>query len=188
MARTAGLRFLSVMPVGPMAFSGFSEAEAGCGALHASRQPRNLPVACAPAPEKPLNAPGVLGDAPKQLVKAHSRPARGEASAIAGEQPIAAQLPHSALHGVLFAAPQIGLDPQGQLQDRELSGVQEQDLREDRAFHDLVLMRGRKQAPPDIVVVHGKALLSCATPPAVSAARGHFVCGRASVAGLVELY
>jgi len=46
-------------------FSGFSEAEAGCGALHASRQPRNLPVACAPAPEKPLNAPAALGDTPK---------------------------------------------------------------------------------------------------------------------------
>jgi hypothetical protein len=34
---------------------------------------------------------------------------------------------------------------------------------------------GRKQAPPDIVVVHGKALLSCATPPAVQPARGHFL-------------
>jgi len=89
-------------------------------------------------------------------------------------KPVAAQLPHGALYGVLFAAPQISLDPQGKLKDRELRRVQEQDLREDRAFHDLVLMRGRKQAPPDIVVVHGKALLSCATPPAVCAARGHF--------------
>lgn len=146
-----------------LSFSGFSEAEAGCGA---SRQPRNLPVACAPAPEKPLNAPPSLGDTPKQPVKAHSRPTRG--------QPVTAQLPYSALHGVLFAAPQIRLDPKGKLQDRQLRRVQEQDLREDRAFHDLVLVRGRKQAPPDIVVVHGKALLSCATPPAVSAARGHF--------------
>jgi hypothetical protein len=97
-----------------------------------------------------------LGDTPKQLVKPHSRPARREASAIAGgEQPVTAQLPHSALHGVLFAAPKVSLDPQGKLQDRELSGMQKQDLREDRAFHDLVLVGGRRRAQPDIFVVHG---------------------------------
>jgi hypothetical protein len=122
-------------------------------------------VACASAPEKPLNAPAVLGDAPDQLVQAHSGPAGSDASAIAGEQPVAVQFPHRALYGVLFAAPLFRLNPKGKLKDRELRGMQEQSLREDRPFHDLVLMGGRKQAPPDIVVVHGKALLSCATPP-----------------------
>jgi hypothetical protein len=28
-------------------------------------------------------------------------------------------------------------------------------LRKDRAFHDLVLMEGRRKARPDIFVVHG---------------------------------
>lgn len=37
----------------PSRVSGFSEAGAGCGAIEL----RNLPVACAPASEKPLNAP-----------------------------------------------------------------------------------------------------------------------------------
>jgi len=96
---------------------------------------------------------------------------------MAEDQPVAAQLANGALYGVLFAMAQLALNPQGKLQDRQLRRVEEQDLREDRALHDLVFLARRKQAPPDIVVVHGKALLSCATPPAVPPARGHFVVG-----------
>jgi len=121
-------------------------------------------VACAPAPEKPLNDLAVLGNAPDQLVKAHSGPAGGDAAAIAGEQPVAVQLPHGALYGVLFATPQISLDPQGKLKDRELRGMQEQNLRKDRAFHDLVLVEGRRKARPDIFVVHGSSYLLCHAP------------------------
>lgn len=72
------------------ASSGFSGAEAGCGAAHASRQPRLLPVACASAPEKPLTYASSLGDAAEQLVKAHSGPAGRDAPAIAEDQAIAA--------------------------------------------------------------------------------------------------
>lgn len=156
-----------------LAFSGCSEAEAGCGAIHASRQPRHLPVACAPASEQPLNAHRSLDHLPKQLVKAHSGPAGRYAAAVAEDEAVAGQIAHSALYGVLFAVAQIALDPQRQLQDRQLRRVENEDLREDRALHDLVLMGGREIAPPDIVVVHG-SFASCATPPAVRSARGHF--------------
>jgi len=134
-------------------------------------------VACASTPEEPLNAALRLRDPAQELVKAHSGPAGGEATAMAEDQPVAAQLANGALYGVLFAMAQLALNPQGKLQDRQLRRVEEQDLREDRALHDLVFLARRKQAPPDIVVVHGKALLSCATPPAVPPARGHFVVG-----------
>jgi hypothetical protein len=42
--------------------------------------------------------------------------------------------------------------------------MQEQDLREDRAFHDLVLVGSREIAPPDIFVVHGSEYLLCHAP------------------------
>jgi hypothetical protein len=42
-------------------------------------------------------------------------------------------------------------------------------------------MGGRQIAPPDIVVVHG-SFASCATPPAVRSARGHFCSDHRSLA------
>ncbi len=105
-----------------------------------------------------------LRDTPKQFVKPHSRPARCEASANRRRAARHGLAPHSALYGVLFAAPQVGLHPKGKLQDRQLRRVQEQDLREDRAFHDLVLVGERWDAPPDIFVVHGSSYLLCHAP------------------------
>ncbi len=42
--------------------------------------------------------------------------------------------------------------------------MEDKNLREDRAFHDLVLLGGRKRAPLDIVVVHGKYPFLCHAP------------------------
>lgn len=78
----------------------------------------------------------------EQLFEAHG-PARRYAPAVAENQAVTAQLAHGVLHGVLFAVPQIALNP-GELQDSQLSGMKDKDLREDRALHDLVLLSGRE--------------------------------------------
>lgn len=104
-----------------------------------------------------------------------SGPAGRDAPAVAEDQAITAQLAHGALYGVLFAVPQIALDPERQLQDRELRRVQDQDLREDRALHDLVLVSGRNQGSPDIFVVHGSEYLLCHAPGCSTSAGALFV-------------
>jgi hypothetical protein len=167
------------------AVSGFPEAGAGCGAIPATRQPRSLPVACAPTSGEPLTRTRSLGDTPEQLVEAHSRPAGRDSSAVAEDQAVSTQFAHSALNGVLFAVPQLALDSERQLQNRHLRRVQDQDLGEDRALHDLVLLGGREIAPPDMVVSHRKVRPFGATPPAVCAARGHFLSSAVRLARFV---
>lgn len=76
---------------------------------------------------------------------------------------------------VLFAVPQVALDPKCQLQDHQLRRVQDQDLREDRTFHYLVLFGGRWDAPPDIFVVHGSEYLLCHAPGCSTSAGALFV-------------
>jgi len=64
-------------------------------------------VAIAPAPEQPLDVARSLRHPAQQLVEAHSGPAGRDAAAVAEDQPVASQLPHSALNGVLFAVAQV---------------------------------------------------------------------------------
>ncbi len=72
------------------------------------------------------------------------------------QQAVPAQFPHRSLYGILAdELLAVRVQPERQLQDRELGGMQDEDLRQDRLFDDLVLAGGRKLAPPDIVVVHG---------------------------------
>jgi hypothetical protein len=63
--------------------------------------------------------------------------------AIRRDQAVAAQFTHSAFYRVLAGLP-IRFDPKRKLKDRQLRRMEDKDLSEDRALHDLVLLSRRE--------------------------------------------
>lgn len=103
-AEWAGAVFDGLGLVSSDVVSGFSEAEAGVRAAHASRQHRTS-CGLRPGPREAADSPGSLRDAAEQLLEAHRSPAGRDTPAVAEDQPVAAQFAYGALYGVLFAVP-----------------------------------------------------------------------------------
>lgn len=91
----------------------------------------------------------------EQLIEAKRRSARPDAPTIAVKQPVSCQLANRSLDRIVAGEVITRVHPRGQLKDRQLRGMKNEDLGENRPLHDLVGPASRNLARLAMVVVHG---------------------------------